>query len=723
MKTSLGSISKHAARIKALELEIEIRTQMDSLPSYDCPSSAMTLSQVRQLVSCLTHESYSTIGKALDLLENNPAERETLRQRNQIQQKEGLPANGMYRIDLAHSPSLSAVNDVYASPLPPSKCTKNIMQQVQFTNGTPCEKALEQLWLKLTNLFALRLDARRALESLNLDVARQIHKQVALLLFSEEFVDGGHFDYSYAVRPSALSIKGKPSVNKVAMAKLEPIKTSDKIDDICDMTETLAGGLCEPTLSEGLKETDDRFHANQSGKGDKSSIAPLVEKEHQSPPAGDPWINEERTSDLAGKIDEETLSTLASVETGHCAQHPPECPEKYHIETILTAYEEEQIKLKALSSKKKVSNSFKKTLKRKLKRCRAVHELAGIVDVRKATRGLAIDVASLVISLPKDPLKTEHQALFEGHLRQEWPGINASLDDPIETLAQKTASDYFGSTSTIYNWASEFYDADGIQNNWKGIIKKKLDGQNSSEDRFAMNAEDLKMVFGHEVFSKGQLGINSRTKMACPYQYWLPLLTLFNAIRGNEGAQLYRDDIIYEFGIPYINVDDKREDQHIKNAHSRRKVPVHSLLIELGFLDYVNLFEPEQRIFPELSYHQNDKYFKNAGDWFSRTFKGAYSIKPEKKSFYSLRHNCVGFFKDHVGDKQPVVKALVGHTNASITFDTYGNKVALELLVEQLEKLEYDGFPEHIVPFFEGNYLRYHKEHREKYRAMKSESN
>ncbi|PMO58485.1 hypothetical protein BCT07_00440 [Vibrio breoganii] len=696
--------------------------KMDALPSYECPGPAMTLLQVRQTVSYLTHESYSTIGKALELLENNPTECEALRRRNQIQQKEGLPATGMYRIDLTHSPSLSAVNDVYASPLPPSQCTKNMMQQVKFTDGAPCEKALELLWLKLTNLFGLRLDARRALESLNLDVARQIQEQVATLLDSEEFVDGGHFDYRYAVQPSASSIKGKSSFDDVVSAKLESVKTSDKTDNGFDKPETRVRERCKPTSSEGLKETGECFSSNQSDEGNKASIVALVEKEHQAQPADSQSKNEGSISDRARMTDEVTPPTPVAVETEHYAQYSPECPEKYHIETILAAYEKEQIKLKALSSKKNVSVSFKRALKRKLDRCRVVHELAGIVDVRKATRDLAIDVAGLVISLPKDPLKTEHNALFEGHSRREWPEINASLDDPIGTLAQKTASDYFGSTSTIYKWASEFYDTNCIQNNWKGIIKKKSDGQNSSEDRLPMNAEDLSKVFGHKVFSKGQLGVNSRTKTTCPYQYWLPLLALFNAIRGNEGAQLYRDDIFYEFGVPYIYVNDEREDQHIKNAHSRRKVPVHSLLIKLGFLDYVNLFEPEQRIFPELSYHANDKYFKSAGDWFSRTFKGTYSIAPEKKSFYSLRHNCIGYFKDHVGDKQPVVKALVGHTNASITFDTYGKKVALELLVEQLEKLEHDGFPEYITPFFEGNYLTYHKEHKKKYLAMKSES-
>ncbi|MFA0068101.1 hypothetical protein BCU00_005380 [Vibrio breoganii] len=233
------------------------------------------------------------------MLENNPTEREVLSRGNQIQQKEGLPATGTYRIDLTHSASFTAINDVYASPLPPSQCTKNMMQQVKFTDGVPCEKALELLWLKLTNLFALRLDTRRALESLNLGMARQVQEQVATLLGTEEFVIGGHFDYSYAVKPSATSIKGKASFSHVATAKPELVKASDIAGDVFDKPETLAEEPSKSTSSEGLEKTAVCSRPSQLEEGDKTSIVALVEKEYQVHSASCQLKNEGSTCYLA----------------------------------------------------------------------------------------------------------------------------------------------------------------------------------------------------------------------------------------------------------------------------------------------------------------------------------------------------------------------------------------------------------------------------------------
>lgn len=80
------------------------------------------------------------------------------------------------------------------------------------------------------------------------------------------------------------------------------------------------------------------------------------------------------------------------------------------------------------------------------------------------------------------------------------------------------------------------------------------------------------------------------------HKYWLPHLGLFTGARINELCQLnpqidVRPD--EKTGIWFLDItEDSEADEKIikavKTAPSRRKVPIHSQLIKLGFLDYVN---------------------------------------------------------------------------------------------------------------------------------------
>jgi integrase len=77
------------------------------------------------------------------------------------------------------------------------------------------------------------------------------------------------------------------------------------------------------------------------------------------------------------------------------------------------------------------------------------------------------------------------------------------------------------------------------------------------------------------------------------HSYWMPLLGLYTGARVNEVCQLNPQcDIREEFGIWFLDITedsdtDERVTKSVKNATSRRRVPIHSVLIELGFLKYV----------------------------------------------------------------------------------------------------------------------------------------
>ena len=79
------------------------------------------------------------------------------------------------------------------------------------------------------------------------------------------------------------------------------------------------------------------------------------------------------------------------------------------------------------------------------------------------------------------------------------------------------------------------------------------------------------------------------------HKFWLPTLALFTGARVNELCQLNpqvdiqedSDSKIWFLDITESSVADERIDKSVKTTSSKRKVPIHPTLIELGFLKYV----------------------------------------------------------------------------------------------------------------------------------------
>lgn len=66
------------------------------------------------------------------------------------------------------------------------------------------------------------------------------------------------------------------------------------------------------------------------------------------------------------------------------------------------------------------------------------------------------------------------------------------------------------------------------------------------------------------------------------------MILLFTGARREEIANLALADIRQEEGIHYFDIaPDGQRGRRLKNKSSKRRVPIHSELIILGFLDYV----------------------------------------------------------------------------------------------------------------------------------------
>lgn len=183
-----------------------------------------------------------------------------------------------------------------------------------------------------------------------------------------------------------------------------------------------------------------------------------------------------------------------------------------------------------------------------------------------------------------------------------------------------------------------------------------------------------------------------------PQKIWLPLLMLFTGTRITEAAQIYLDQIEIIDNVYFINISKDKKDQKLKNLSSKRKIPIHWRLIEMGFIDYIEQLKKykEERLFPKV-YHTKDKGY---GQAFSRIFLNfiptfiSEDIKDrlDKKEFtltvHSFRHNFAGSLKGLIEDG--VLDSFMGHRNSSLSQTRYGT-YRTEVLKGAIDLCDYPG--------------------------------
>ncbi|OGU21022.1 MAG: hypothetical protein A2X85_06890 [Geobacteraceae bacterium GWF2_54_21] len=198
-----------------------------------------------------------------------------------------------------------------------------------------------------------------------------------------------------------------------------------------------------------------------------------------------------------------------------------------------------------------------------------------------------------------------------------------------------------------------------------------------------------------------------------PENCWIPLIILYNGMRNNEIAQLYIDDIQERDGILYFRIcanGDRK--QRIKKDTSQRNLPIHSKLIELGFMEYVEKMKAtgQDQLFPNCMY--NEKTGRYYGDNLSARLNTLVDcISTDKKlRVYSLRANFKTAIENKFADaaidamegktsgldiaglEKFVDRAfndVMGHSAKGGTGDTTYRKVQLKLMQRIVEQAEY----------------------------------
>ncbi|MHA2861103.1 MULTISPECIES: site-specific integrase [Vibrio harveyi group] len=299
-------------------------------------------------------------------------------------------------------------------------------------------------------------------------------------------------------------------------------------------------------------------------------------------------------------------------------------------------------------------------------KCKIVLGLISKSQLRAIRRSDAENVASLLRNYPTNLKKHKQFNGLSGH-----DAINLNKDLGLPTLSDESVKDYCQKMSGFFEWCqlNELTDI----NPFKAIRFKKT--RKDSDAKSAYTHTDLEKIFG----------VIARTKHQHkhPYYFWLPLLAYFTGARLNELCQLYKADVYQVDGIWLLRIDDRFEGQKLKNLTSRRIVPLHDQLIELGFIEYVRSVQHE-RIFPELK-ESRDGFGTAASKWFGR-LKSAQGFG-RGHDFHSFRHTVATQFKryqvSHI-----VAGELLGHAQNNITYDRYGKGLDVNQLKEVIDIID-----------------------------------
>jgi len=217
---------------------------------------------------------------------------------------------------------------------------------------------------------------------------------------------------------------------------------------------------------------------------------------------------------------------------------------------------------------------------------------------------------------------------------------------------------------------------------------KLLEQKRAKEARYPFDLAALNAIFAGPVHAEGARPKGGAGEAA----YWLPLLGLFTGARVEELAQLrpedvypesYRDSADMECSAWVIAITDRGEGQGLKNASSRRRVPVHAELQRLGFIEYAQQARGRERIFHELRPDTMGAESGNWSKWFGKYLRRTLKVTDTRMVFHSFRHK----FKDaapEAGIAEDVSDALTGHSNGSLARNYGGANYPLRPLVEAM---------------------------------------
>ena len=309
----------------------------------------------------------------------------------------------------------------------------------------------------------------------------------------------------------------------------------------------------------------------------------------------------------------------------------------------------------------------------------------GDISLGKLDRGMCVKFKDDIRKLPRNRSKIQQYRDLDFH---EQVVLNVDEKDRISTT---TVNNILGYVSSFMKWSviNGFVEV----NFFEGMKLKKQIRQRDERDRFT--EKEIKKIFQKHNYIEFTEVENHKYS-----NYWTPLISVFSGMRLNEICSLYLDNIIQEKvngrkKIWCFNIleEPDRPDKHLKTLSSKRVVPIHDTLIDLGFIEFVELLKKRhtnrQRLFQELKYGEGS-YIRNVSYFFNKKYLPLLGLKTDKKNFHSIRHTVVDHLKQRLVDIS-FINELVGHHHGNIDLDRYGKGFTTDIIYNKcVKKINYE---------------------------------
>lgn len=307
-------------------------------------------------------------------------------------------------------------------------------------------------------------------------------------------------------------------------------------------------------------------------------------------------------------------------------------------------------------------------------------ELFGDIDVADIDRDMIIDFREAMIRLPSRPKRSiSCLPLLEQ--------IDIARDQDLPLLAGATVGKLVTGLRVTLEYAMDPLRL--ISFNPGSTVKVK--GAKSDPDaRLPFSPEELQTIFSDPMMTDPH-------HSASDTKFWLMLLAVLSGLRIEEMGKLRPTNIKCEKGIWYASIErDSRRyrkketaaggvNKGAKTNNSYRDVALHSILIDAGFLAYVEKQRQadSEWLFPDLEADQYGSRTKAVSRELIRHIRSL-GILDQEKVFHSFRHSMKRACRQ-TSMKEEIADLLAGHAPDSVG-RKYGAGAALDVLRDAVNR-------------------------------------
>lgn len=295
------------------------------------------------------------------------------------------------------------------------------------------------------------------------------------------------------------------------------------------------------------------------------------------------------------------------------------------------------------------------------------------------------------------PPKWTSNKLLKGLSLREAAQKAKTLDLPPTSYT--TVNNKLSAISPLYGWLAENPRWLGIKNPCAGLFHKDVKGKNR---RPSFSTEDFNKILSSPLYT-GFLADGSEHKPgnmhADDWRKWLPVLAMFTGARIGELAQLRVGDVRLEKGEWFVHIrEDEKAGLKTKSRKSR-PAPIHSMLVEFGFMDFVEQRreevgdDPAAQLFTGFEANKRDQIGAVPSRWF-RSFLKKIGVKSgaDGRGAHSFRHALSDRLRSEAELLDNDAAVFLGHSQKSTT-GGYGAlpQMTVTMLKERIERVTFEG--------------------------------